>query len=1023
MADQEAEPVTANEDPSGAQEQAQGEETTEVVGDETQNNENAEETIEAEAEAAETEAEKNEGEAAGTDEQQGADNTAQEKSEEIETETKEAEEEKTETETKEVEEEKTDPPQDENQNNNADSAVEEQGEAPVEEKPDGEGEGEEQEAATEKVDTEPAEADTTVEETLGASATDAPEIPTQEATEEPAPAQEETKAEDDAEQEKEEEPETKEPDASAVAQVAEDSQDLTAEDATANQEKDEGEGEVKVEKSGDSQETAAEEQEKSPKEGEEDSAEKPQEEDVPTDDAKAEEETEQSPAANQGPGGDEAADEKEAVVEDEKTQVDTNTSAKDEGNVKTSEVPATSTAFQALDTRHGVNLEATATVKLMLMPSGQVVTIACTLGKTLESLKAHFASELKMSSALIMMTFDGKGMSDSTTLADLGVGPNGTVQLELQSADPVNNPLKPYRPRQEYHMPDVITVRVVTEICESRDVVVEIERSRTKKPFLGGFRNKITGVEFHNASAQTLQKPRPLPTAERFCRDTQTCEQKNTRQQTTNTTSTQMTGVGVYISLAEDKLVTPGKYFCADDYWALVLSKVIILQKYYRRWLAKRYVKKLREDKAKRLEWERQEELRKKKEKESRLKKEYARRINPKTKADFDMLLHCLEKWRQEEMERINAMLDGAERKAAMCMLLEQETELLSAIERHKNEANLDNRDKRIMQFLEKAASPKKWQGHDGKLTYMDTPYTIRAKELRDIYNSINMKYLTQDERLDVLLTLKHTVKEHDCKLTQEIIELIDREADLLMRGVKEGNLTGLRKRISTLFLQYIKTPTFNPEAAKLLKVPQDPSTLRKNINYCHSCGNYLPSTEFFITSNSRTVGRCRNCVKVENDGRQREDHSYYRIILKALRKSEEAMQDGSSICYLLQENDLRYLVENIWSNQSMLSAWDDLYDLVLVRWDKHQEWSPWNCILLTHDEAEAHKKLFSLEEGYGHVFIHKVTQKHNFARNYFSRLPGMAEVLRQKAGSRDLPSGTNGPSVAGHSVPKAQKV
>jgi hypothetical protein len=45
----------------------------------------------------------------------------------------------------------------------------------------------------------------------------------------------------------------------------------------------------------------------------------------------------------------------------------------------------------------------------------------------------------------------------------------------------------------------------------------------------------------------------------------------------------------------------------------------------------------------------------------------------------------------------------------------------------------------------------------------MDTPYTIRAKELQDIYNSINMKYLTQDERLDVLLTLKHTVKASLC--------------------------------------------------------------------------------------------------------------------------------------------------------------------------------------------------------------------------------------------------------------------
>ena len=61
--------------------------------------------------------------------------------------------------------------------------------------------------------------------------------------------------------------------------------------------------------------------------------------------------------------------------------------------------------------------------------------------------------------------------------------------------------------------------------------------------------------------------------------------------------------------------------------------------------------------------------------------------------------------------------------------------------------------------------------------------------------------------------------QEHDCKLSQEIVELIDREADLLMRGVKEDNLEGLRKRISTLFLQYCKTPAFNPEAARLIKV------------------------------------------------------------------------------------------------------------------------------------------------------------------------------------------------------------
>ncbi|XP_076078527.1 IQ motif and ubiquitin-like domain-containing protein isoform X3 [Mytilus galloprovincialis] len=663
------------------------------------------------------------------------------------------------------------------------------------------------------------------------------------------------------------------------------------------------------------------------------------------------------------------------------------------------------------------NLEATATVKIVLMPSGQVVTLACTLGQSLRELKDHFASELKMQFNMIYLMFDGKQANDSLTLADLGVGPNGTIQLELQSTDPVNTPIKTYRPKQEYHMPDVITVRIQgSEDGEgARDVVVEIERATRKKPFIGGYRHKTSGIEFHHASAQTMKKQPPPSTVPKYCRDTQTVEQKHIVQQTTNDMSTQMSKIGVFVSNVPDKLLTPGSYTTADDHHNMILQKIILIQKYYRRWLAKRYVTKLKDDKKDREEFEKQEEIRKKKEKEDRIRKEFERRMNPKSKEDFDLLYHALEKWRVEEMERINQTADGAERKAALCMLLDQETQLISAIGRHKIEADTENKDKRIQQFLSKAAAPKKWKGFDGKSTEMDTPYTIRAKELQDIYNSINMKYLTQDERLDVLLTLKHTVKEHDCKLTQEIIELIDREADLLMRGVRENNLDGLRKRISTLFLQYIKTPTFNPEAAKLLKVPQDPSVLRKNIYFCPSCNQYLPSTDFALSSNSRTVGKCRRCTKIDNDARTRQDFSTFQHMLKSLRKSEEGFKDGSKIAFLLQEQDLRYLVEKIWSGQSILSAWEDLYDLTFVRWDKHQEWSPWNCILLTKDEAASHVKLVDLEEGYGQVFMQKVKQKHTLARNYFSRLPGMAEHVREKANEKSMISG---PSVAGQPVP-----
>ncbi|XP_019860686.1 PREDICTED: IQ and ubiquitin-like domain-containing protein [Amphimedon queenslandica] len=88
----------------------------------------------------------------------------------------------------------------------------------------------------------------------------------------------------------------------------------------------------------------------------------------------------------------------------------------------------------------------------------------------------------------------------------------------------------------------------------------------------------------------------------------------------------------------------------------------------------------------------------------------------------------------------------------------------------------------------------------DRLITTMDTPYTLRATHLKDLYETITMKTLAKNERLDILLTLKATVREHNCKLTREIVELVDREADLLVRDTKPSALMGLRKRIATLF-------------------------------------------------------------------------------------------------------------------------------------------------------------------------------------------------------------------------------
>ena len=60
---------------------------------------------------------------------------------------------------------------------------------------------------------------------------------------------------------------------------------------------------------------------------------------------------------------------------------------------------------------------------------------------------------------------------------------------------------------------------------------------------------------------------------------------------------------------------------------------------------------------------------------------------------------------------------------------------------------------------MSQTANPKRWVAYDGKVTAMTTPYSLRASQLRDLYHSLTFPKLSSDERLDVLLTLKCTIK------------------------------------------------------------------------------------------------------------------------------------------------------------------------------------------------------------------------------------------------------------------------
>lgn len=106
-----------------------------------------------------------------------------------------------------------------------------------------------------------------------------------------------------------------------------------------------------------------------------------------------------------------------------------------------------------------------------------------------------------------------------------------------------------------------------------------------------------------------------------------------------------------------------------------------------------------------------------------------------------------------------------------MYTLLQKHTQLLQTIDRLKLQANKANAAPRIAKnlskvclaligrkylYLFKMAEPKTW-GSAG--TQVTTPYTQRAEELMVLYHALNQPLLTIDQRLDILLHIKWTVK------------------------------------------------------------------------------------------------------------------------------------------------------------------------------------------------------------------------------------------------------------------------
>mmetsp|Transcript_14824 Transcript_14824/g.39347 ORF Transcript_14824/g.39347 Transcript_14824/m.39347 type:complete len:439 (+) Transcript_14824:555-1871(+) len=343
------------------------------------------------------------------------------------------------------------------------------------------------------------------------------------------------------------------------------------------------------------------------------------------------------------------------------------------------------------------------------------------------------------------------------------------------------------------------------------------------KPYLGGNRNKLSGTVFHHAVTQTPKAPRYLGVEPKLERTTQTVRVKHHTAQTNREAATQMERPGLVLDTSNDVERVPGRYQTSEEWMEIVDRSVRLIQRWTRGWFGRKRAAYLHNTKMQREAFLREEEAKAQAAADKHRQTEIERRMHPRTAADFEILYNELEAWRlQETYKIVNASLPKEKEQLMLQQLLHKETKLLQTIDRLKINANHENKDVRIQRTLGEMSKPKTYELRNGTKVEVHTPFTTRAKELMQLYNGLNLPMLTVDERLDVLLHVKWTVKEFDCNLTREIVELVDREADLLNRGRSPKMLEGLRKRISSLFLSFIETPEFNPVSAQYQVVPMD---------------------------------------------------------------------------------------------------------------------------------------------------------------------------------------------------------
>lgn len=432
-------------------------------------------------------------------------------------------------------------------------------------------------------------------------------------------------------------------------------------------------------------------------------------------------------------------------------------------------------------------------------------------------------------------------------------------------------------------------------------------------------------------------------------------------------------------------------------------SLFIFNNRYYRATRMRRALKQLSAEYKKRVRLEDELEQYYIEREIARKKEEIAGKVFPRTRDDFCMLYAMVDRWKKAEIQRICNSTTGPAKITMFYMLLDKEIQMLRSIEAHRQRMKKEMKARKDYEFFRYIGNPIAWDNHykDCWDKYkdlhiqMDTLETQKGNAYYKNFLSLTDENVDLEDQLQALLDIKLQLREHNCPVSNELLSLIQRACDLLVRGINSKHLDMLMNRIKILLMRHIKLPECSFGVTNRRSRVKE-KMMHTDLYYCTRCKKLKPHSAFTTDSHTSALRVCGACSWDDRTMEPWFDLAPYRYMLKMIRHEEKMKQSPSSVIFSLQDRDMFYIVETIWHSHSAISEVGDVYSLRLCRWFKELPWAPWNCVLLSKAEAKLHLEVKRLVDVYDMHFMYRVFNKHQLARVHFRNAVRMDEYFQE---------------------------